>query len=109
MMNEDSAIHPLSGFVLNFCACSSAHRDTGDLLICIVISFGDFEGRELCLHEPGMVLRLRAWDAFIFRSGDIMHFNLHYSGLRGSLVLHTDKEAANYSQDFNGWKEYMAV
>ncbi|PBK59124.1 hypothetical protein ARMSODRAFT_899683, partial [Armillaria solidipes] len=109
MMNEDSAAHPLGGFVLNFRACTSAHRDTGDYLICIVIPFGEFEGGELCLFEPGMVLRLSSWDVFIFRSVDITHFNLHFSGVRASLVLHTDREAADYAKDYNGWFEHIAT
>ncbi|PBK65051.1 hypothetical protein ARMSODRAFT_892364 [Armillaria solidipes] len=107
-MNEDSAAHPLSGFVLNFKACTSAHRDTGDLLICVVIPFGDFEGGELCLFELGLVSKLRAWDAFVFSSVDITHFNLHYSGVRGSLVLHTDREAVGYTKDYNGWINHIA-
>ncbi len=102
-------MHPFSGFVLNFRACSSAHQDTGDLLLCVVIPFGEFKGGELCLFEPGLVIRLQTWDAFIFKSGHVTHFNLHYSGLRRSLVLHTDKEAANYPDDFNEWEAHMAT
>lgn len=109
MMNEDSTAHPLRGFVLNFRACTFAHRDTGDYLICIMIPSGEFEGGELCLFEPGMVLRLSSWDMFIFRSVDITHFNLHFSSIRASLVLHTDREAADYVKDYNGWFEHIAT
>ncbi|KAK0442065.1 hypothetical protein EV421DRAFT_1711006 [Armillaria borealis] len=109
MMNEDSAAHLFGGFVLNFRACMSMHRDTGDYLICIIIPFGEFEGGKLCLFKPGLVLRLLSWDAFIFRSVDITHFNLHYSGVRASLVLHTDREAADFAKDYNGWIEHIAT
>ena len=31
------------------------------------------------------------------------HFNMPYKGIRGSLVLNTDKTLQLYQQDLNGW------
>lgn len=99
-----SAVRPFVGLVLNFNIASLAHRDAKDDGICLVVPLGDFVGGALCLVEPGIVLPLRHGDFTIFRSCDITHFNLHYSGRRASLVLHTDREMAKWTaEDRNGW------
>ncbi|KAG6807172.1 hypothetical protein H0H92_008515, partial [Tricholoma furcatifolium] len=46
--NQPSPAHPFGGFVVNFCVATDAHRDTKDLVSCVVIPFGHFEGGELC-------------------------------------------------------------
>jgi hypothetical protein len=71
---------------------------------------GEHEGGELCLLEPGLVLELRNGDVVIFQSGQISHFNLHYSGVRASVVLNTDAAIHQYaSNGMNGWvlNKYM--
>ncbi|KAJ7919805.1 hypothetical protein B0H13DRAFT_1581068, partial [Mycena leptocephala] len=50
---SNSPAAPFGGFVLNLNACTWAHRDGGDKILCIVIPFGNFEGGELVLYEVG--------------------------------------------------------
>jgi hypothetical protein len=47
----------------------------------------------------GLVIKLKP--------GDITHFNLHFSGLRGSIVLHSDVTGDKWVEDFNGWIEQI--
>ncbi|KAJ7266518.1 hypothetical protein C8J57DRAFT_1229094 [Mycena rebaudengoi] len=44
----------------------------------------------LILHELGMVMDLHAGDMVLFLSAQLTHFNLHFQGIRASLVFHTD-------------------
>ena len=53
--------------------------------------------------ELGIILPLCHGDFTVFPSCDITHFNLHYSGRRCSIVLHTDWEMAKWMADRNGW------
>ncbi|KAG9308149.1 hypothetical protein JVU11DRAFT_12452 [Chiua virens] len=57
--NAPSPVHPFTSLVLNFNACTRAHRDCGDLLFCLVLPIGHFQGGSLVLVEPGLVLDLR--------------------------------------------------
>ncbi|KAJ6547967.1 hypothetical protein DFH09DRAFT_1281711 [Mycena vulgaris] len=102
-LNERSHAHPFGGFVINVRVSTRGHRDGGDKLFCVVIPFGTWTGGELGLFEPGFLFRLRAWDALIFPSCDITHFNLDFEGTRLSLVLHSDKYGDRWVQDQNGW------
>ena len=101
---EMAPCHPFTGFVVNLNVKSRAHRDKGDLKICVVIVLGDHEGGELVLVEPGLVLELKSGDIVIFPSGNITHFNLDYKGVRASIVLNTDKAMKSYHDDMRGWK-----
>lgn len=72
---------------------------------------GDHKGGELCLLELGLVLELKNGDVIMFKSGQISHFNLHYSGTRASIVLNTDAAIHEYaSNGMNGWasNNYMS-
>jgi hypothetical protein len=102
-LNERSVAHPFGGFVINVRVSTKGHRDGGDKLFCVVIPFGDWKGGELVTFEPGCVFRLRPWDAIIFSSCKITHFNLVFEGVRLSLVLHSDKYGDHWVQDQNGW------
>lgn len=62
-------------------------------------------GGQLCLYEPGIVLESRDGDLVIFQSRKVTHFNLHFMGIRGSVVLHTDQTGDRWAQDFNGWAD----
>ncbi|KAI1785027.1 hypothetical protein LXA43DRAFT_860474, partial [Ganoderma leucocontextum] len=73
-----SPCYPFAGFVLNFNVATKGHRDSGDLKACLVIPIGTFQGGELCLVEPGLVLPLRSGDCVAFPSCEITHFNLPY-------------------------------
>ena len=54
------------------------------------------------MYELGLVIKMKAGDVLAFPSWRFTHFNLHFSGLRGSFVLHSDKEGDSWVQDFNG-------
>lgn len=95
--------YPFGGFVINLNVCTRAHRDWKDMDLCVVIPIGDFTGGELCLLEPGLVLAVRPGDMVIFPSHKITHFNLHYIGKRASLVLHSDRDGAQWVKNRNGW------
>jgi hypothetical protein len=100
---DTSPVHPFSGFVLNINVSTRIHRDWGDEDICLVLVISDCQGGELCLVEPGLVLKLYTGDFVIFKSADISHLNLHYVGKRVSLVFHTDKSGRGWAKDRNGW------
>ncbi len=109
-LNDKSAAYPFSGFVINVGVSTNGHRDGFDKLACAVILFGDWKAGELCLYEAGYVWRLKPWDVLIFPSGCITHFNLHMTGLRGSLVLHSDNRGDSWASgeddsafEYNGW------
>ena len=78
-----------------------------DKRICIVIPFGEWQGGEICIYELGLVIKLKAGDILVFPSWRFTHFNLHFCGLRGSLVLHSDKKGDGWVQDYNGWGYYI--
>ena len=98
------ASYPFSSFVINFNVATRGHRDGKDLKVCLVMPIGTFQGSELCLAEPGLVIPLQSGDAFIFPSCLITHLNLLYTGTHASLVCHTDREGERWSHDRNGWK-----
>ena len=66
--NEFSLVFPFSGLVINVNVAMCAHHDCGDLSLCSVLEISDCEGGELCMMEPGLVLRLRSGDAVAFPS-----------------------------------------
>ncbi|KAJ7178696.1 hypothetical protein C8R43DRAFT_1118067 [Mycena crocata] len=96
---------PFGGIVINLGGCSPGHcddEDDGDH--CVVIPFmRDCKGGALVLHEPGLVLDLKAGDMVIFPSARLTHFNLHFQGVRASLVFHTDKSGAKRWRMANHW------
>jgi len=104
---DTSPVHPFSGFVLNVNVSLCIHRNWGDEDICLVLVLSDCVGGELCLLEPGVVLKSNTGDIIIFKSADISHFNFHYTSKRASLVLHTDKAARSCAKDKNGWNHNM--
>lgn len=104
---DTSPVHPFSGFVLNVNVSTRIHRDWGDEDICLVLVLSDCVGGELCLMEPGVVLNVKTGGVVIFKSSEISHFNLHYSGKRASMVFHTDRAARSWAKDRNGWQHNM--
>ena len=89
--------------------CTEAHVDANDDTICVVIPFGAYKGGELVLHEAGLVLELQEGDILIFPSYLITHFNLHFTDVRGSVVMHSDKEVKSWNTNRNGWDNHMVV
>jgi hypothetical protein len=55
------------------------------------------------LYEAGLVFESGHGDLIIFPSADITHFNLHFEGLRSSLVLHSDKTGDEWGLNRNRW------
>lgn len=84
---------------------TQAHRDAIDFKSCLVLTFGEFEGAELCLFEPRLVFELKHGDFVVFSSEKITHYNLDFSGVWGSLVLHLDVALAQALTDptKRGW------
>jgi hypothetical protein len=103
----NSPAHPFGGFVINISACTDAHADVGDKLLCVVIPFGRFTGGELVLHELGLVFRMQPGDVLIFPSWKINHYNLHFQGIRVSIVMHTDKHGDQWVEDANKWVHHV--
>jgi hypothetical protein len=108
-LNHRPTTYPFPGYVLNINVCTAAHVDSGDVDICIVLPIGSFKGGELVLHEAGLVLGLVEGDILIFPSWRITHFNLHFQGVRASLVLHSDRDVKTWNEDRNGWSGHMVV
>ena len=71
--NEFSPVFPFSGLVINVNVATRAHRDWGDLSLCLVLEISDCEGGELCMMEPGLVLHLRSGDTVAFPSHKVTH------------------------------------
>ncbi|KAJ3710811.1 hypothetical protein C8R42DRAFT_757290 [Lentinula raphanica] len=102
-LNDNSPVKPFTSFVLNVNVETVAHRDNGDNSLCIVLDLGNHSGGGLCLFEPKIVLELTHGDWVIFPSKSYTHFNLRYSGMRCSAVIHSDKDGISYQKDGNGW------
>ena len=103
--NAHSIVHPFLSLVINLNVATMAHRDRKDKSLCVVLAVGDFEGGDLCLYEAGLVLPLRNGDFTAFPSYRLTHYNLHFTGRRASIVLHTDKEIEKWTDGGrNGWE-----
>jgi hypothetical protein len=102
-LQSQCPFHPHSSCVANIDAMSSPHYDSKDSCSCILCPFGEFEGGELVLWELGLIIKLRPFDILDFMSKNIFHFNLWYSGKRGSLVLQTDGSNPDYHKNHNNW------
>jgi hypothetical protein len=106
-LKERSPAHPFSNWVINFCACTTAHRDPGDNEWCVAITFAAGEGGQLCLYELGLVFDCDVGNMIAFQSSKQTHFNLHIKGVRGSLVLHSDRTGAKWAENYNDWPNYV--
>jgi hypothetical protein len=96
--------YPFTKLVVNMGVQTEGHIDPTDDGLCFVVPFGQWEGAELCLFSPGVVLELRPGDAVGFPSDRIPHFNLEMSGLRGSLVMATDRNLRVWRETRNNWE-----
>jgi hypothetical protein len=101
-----SPAHPFGGFVVNFCVATVAHRDLGDDGVCVVSTIKKrCVGGQICFYEPGFVLESRDWVSFPSRQ--VTHFNLHFVGMRASLVLHTDSAGNVWVENYNDWEDHI--
>jgi hypothetical protein len=68
----------------------------------------NFQGGQLCLLETGFSFDLQMGDVLVFPSCDLTHFNLHFSGMRATLVLHSDRHGDDWAgDDCNGWAAHV--
>ncbi|KAK1228246.1 hypothetical protein PQX77_008715, partial [Marasmius sp. AFHP31] len=103
-MDIASPFHPFSGGALNINCATKAHKDGMDYLgRCLCLSIHECTGGELVLEEAGLVIRYNSGDFIIFDSETITHYNLDFKGMRISFALSTDKAAAQWVKDRNGW------
>ncbi|KAH9917570.1 uncharacterized protein B0H18DRAFT_883715, partial [Fomitopsis serialis] len=56
--NNVSVVSPFVGLVVNLNVVTRAHRDSKDDGVCLVLPIGEFDGGELCLVEPGLIIPL---------------------------------------------------
>lgn len=101
--NSETVCVPFIGLVINLNVAIAAHQDSKDNGVCLVLAIGDYDGGELVLYEPGLVVPLAHRDFTIFPSCELTHFDLHYKGWHASIVLHTDREIIKWCTDRNGW------
>ncbi|KAE9395622.1 hypothetical protein BT96DRAFT_826063 [Gymnopus androsaceus JB14] len=102
-LQDTSSVKPFTSIVVNLNGVTVAHKDEGDEEGCIVIVLGPHAGGGLCLYEPRVVLDVKHGDVVTCRSRDYTHFNLHYDGIRASLVIHSDKTGEAFRKDGNSW------
>lgn len=106
-LNDSPESRPFVGIVVNFCVSTDGHRDWSDKCLCVVIPFGLWDGGEIVLHELGVVIKMKSGDILVFPSWKITHFNLHFKGLRGSFVFHSDNQGDKWVEDYNGWHGHI--
>ncbi|KAH9841965.1 uncharacterized protein C8Q71DRAFT_686635, partial [Rhodofomes roseus] len=66
--NAHSIVYPFLSLVVNLNVATLAHRDHQDKTLCVVLVIGEFDGGDLCLYEPGLVIPLRNGDIAAFPS-----------------------------------------
>ncbi|TFY61612.1 hypothetical protein EVG20_g6987 [Dentipellis fragilis] len=104
-LSTTSPFHPWSSMVVNFRAITPAHRDWSDKNLCGVFALGEFEGGELVLYEPGLIIPMQSGDFVIFPSARTTHFNLHCKGSRMSFVFKTDLAYSRWVKNMNGFED----
>jgi predicted 2-oxoglutarate/Fe(II)-dependent dioxygenase YbiX len=102
--NSRPPVAPFVSLVVNINVHTEGHRDRKDLVLCLVIPIGEFEGGELVMYEQGLVVELRSGDFIVFCSAETTHFNLEYTGQRASFVFQTDSEFKKWLDGGNGWE-----
>lgn len=102
---ENTTSSVFAGFALNIGVQTLPHRDAFDLKqFCVVLSFGDAEGGDLCLAEAGLRFELRAGDVVAFMSAQLTHFNLPFSGRRLTIVCYTERSLEAWLHgNHNAW------
>lgn len=79
-----SPVHPFVGLVVNLNVITTAHRDSKDDTVCLVLALGDFEEGELCLYEPGLVIPLQHGH-FVVSLLVTSHISTYITGVVGHL------------------------
>ena len=93
--------------MINFNVATKIHRDK-DRCICVVLVVSeDCSGGDLCLEELGIRFSLINGDLVAFPSQNISHFNTHFSGMRASIVFHTDADSESWISCRNHWQHSL--
>src|ERR1700733_7544572 len=103
-LNHYPKTYPFASFVINIQGSTMAHKDPKDKIWCVTIPFGNYSGGGLVLHEAGVVIERAVGDVMIFPSSHLTHFNLDFEGVRGSIILFSDKHGDDWVRFRNGWK-----
>jgi hypothetical protein len=74
--------------------------------LCVAVPYGTWDEGQLVLFELGIGLDLRPLDIVIFYSAYTTHFNMRYTGKRGSVVLNTDRTIQEWTKNKNGWERH---
>ncbi|KAJ8090931.1 hypothetical protein PM082_024855 [Marasmius tenuissimus] len=107
--NGVSEAHPFAGVVVNVNVATITHLDPMDLYLCLVLALHACTGGELVLEELGIIINFKLGDFVIFPSTIIMHYDLHFKGLRASFAFSTDKHGKAWVRNNNSWdtNDYM--
>ncbi|THV01848.1 hypothetical protein K435DRAFT_654520 [Dendrothele bispora CBS 962.96] len=108
-LQDTNPVRPFSSFVLNLNVMTQPHRDWGDKNGCIVLVLGEHLGGGIVFHEARVVVETSHADSVTFQSGRLTHYNLSYSGVRASVVIHSDKAGSEYQKNGNGWDDNQYV
>ena len=108
-LGQRAEAHPFCGYVVNINCVTRVHRDWLDMKFCVCFALGDWEGGQLVIDELGLVFDLKPGHVLLFDSTRLTHFNLHYMGLRISVVLNTDKEMERCGNDEEGLRHVKAT
>ena len=101
-----SPVFPFSGIVINLNVQTLIHRDSEDVILCLVLAIGDFVNGDLCFSDAGLRIELQNGEWVVFDSRRTAHFNMPYVGRRASFVLHSDRVGELWVKNKNGWKEH---
>ncbi|KAG9078043.1 hypothetical protein FS749_010003 [Ceratobasidium sp. UAMH 11750] len=102
---------PFCMTVINIQPVTRGHCDTSDMVdsICVVLALGHFTGGALCLYETKAVLPLQHGEFAAIPSKRDVHFNLHFSGQRLSLVFTSDQSIKHWRDRRNGWVDLQRI
>jgi hypothetical protein len=102
---ENTTSSVFTGFALNIGVQTLPHWDKFDFKqFCMVLSFGDAKGGDLCLVEAGLQFELCPGDVVAFMSGQLTHFNLPFAGCRLTIVCYTERSLEAWLHgNHNAW------
>ena len=107
-MDRNIPTSPFSGFFLNLCVATDGHTDPNDHGPCAIFTVGPYKGGQLVLDDIGLVIDLQPGQVLFFPSRFVTHYNLHFHGLRASVVMSFDKDGLKWVKTENGWTAHLA-
>lgn len=91
-LSTTNPFYPHTNITVNTNSRTAPHFDQSDVHGCTSSNFGFFDGGELVLTELGLIIKLRPTELIFFLSAKLFHLNLDYIGIRGSMVMHTERD-----------------